>query len=116
MKLQGITIDFDDRKTCGLLPELCLNWDEKYEALEDNVDLINYWETNFKKIADKTDKIVAGNIEAKSIVYSADEEVISLIKETFKEINLKTIEYDDIMRCDHCLTHDYLDENFIPKK
>lgn len=115
MQLQGITIDFDDRKTCGLLPELCLNWDEKYEALEDNEDLLNYWETNLKKITNVTDKIVAGNIEAKSIVYSADEEVIALIKETFKEINLKTINYDDIMKCDHCLTHDYTDDNFTRK-
>ena len=115
MKLQGITIDFDDRRTCGLLPELCLNWDEKYEELEDNVDLINYWETNLKKITDKTDKIVSGNIDAKSIVYSADEEVIALIAETFKEIKLKTINYSDIMKCDHCLTYDYTDESFKRK-
>jgi len=116
MQLQGITIDFDDRKTCGLLPELCLNWDEKFEALEDNQDLISYWDENLKKITEKTNKIVAGNIDAKSIIYSADEEVIALIKNSFKEINLKTINYDDIMKCDHCLTHDYLDKNFKIKK
>lgn len=115
MKLQGITIDFNDRKTCGLLPELCLNWDEKYEELEDNQDLMHYWESNLKKITDKTNKIISGNIESKSIVYSADPEAIALIKEAFKEINLKTINYSDIMKCDHCLTCDYLDENFVKK-
>ena len=60
MELQGITIDFDDKKTCGLLPELCLNWDEKYEELEDNEDLLQYWETNFKKITGETQNIIAG--------------------------------------------------------
>jgi len=115
MELQGITIDFDDRKTCGLLPELCLNWDEKYEELEDNEDLIKYWETNLKKVTQNTNKIISGNIDAKSIIYSADPEAIAIIKDAFKEINLKTIHYENIMKCDHCLTHDYLDENFVKK-
>lgn len=115
MELQGITIDFDDRKTCGLLPELCLNWDEKYEELEDNEDLMKYWETNLKKITDKTNNIISGNIDAKSIIYSADPEAIAVIKDAFKEIELKTINYSSIMKCDHCLTHDYLDENFVRK-
>lgn len=115
MKLQGITIDFDDKKTCGLLPELCLSWDEKYEELEDNEELTQYWETNLKKVTDKTTKIISGNIDSKSIVYSADPEAIALIKDAFKEIDLKTISYSDIMKCDHCLTHDYLDENFVKK-
>lgn len=115
MQIQGITIDFDDKKTCGLLPELCLNWDEKYEELEDNADLMNYWVTNLKKVTDKSDKIVCGNIDSKSIVYSADPETIAIIEEAFKEIKLKTIDYEKIMRCDHCLTHDYLDPNFVRK-
>ncbi len=43
MMLQGVSIDFNDRKTCGLLPALCLQWDEKYDELEDNEELLKYW-------------------------------------------------------------------------
>lgn len=112
MKLQGVTIDFNDRKTCGLLPELCLKWDEKYDELEDNEELLKYWENNLNKIIAKTDKIVSGNMGSKSIVYSHDEEVIALIKDVFSNLELKTIEYEDIIKCDHCLKYDYLDVNF----
>ena len=116
MELQGITIDFNDKKTCGLLPELCLDWDERYDELDDNQELIDYWEINLKKVTDKTDKIVCGNIETKSILYSADPEAIKIIKETFKEINIDTVKYSNMIKCDHCLDYDYLDINFKKSK
>ena len=115
MQLEGITIDFNDKRTCGLLPELCLEWDEKYDELDDNQELIKYWESNLKKITDKTHNIVSGNIETKSLVYSADPYAIELIKDVFKEIKTKTIDYNNILKCDHCLEYDYLDENFKVK-
>lgn len=108
MKLLGITIDFNDRKTCGLLPELCLQWDEKYEELEDNSELIKYWENNIAQVLKQTQKIVCGNIGTKSIVYSADADAISVIDSVFKGFKLDTIEYDDIMKCEHCLKYDYI--------
>ena len=37
---------------------------------------------------------------------------ISLIKEIFKEIEIETIEYDSMIKCDHCMDYDYLDKNF----
>lgn len=112
MKLLGITIDFNDRKTCGLLPELCLQWDEKYDELEDNQELIKYWETNLNKVLETTQKIVSGNMGTKSILYSGDAQAIETIDKVFKEIKLQAIEYDDIVKCEHCLKYDYLDENF----
>mgnify|MGYP000379602364 CR=1 FL=1 len=115
MELKGITIDFNDRRTCGLLPELCLEWDEKYDELDDNQELINYWESNLKKLTDKTHNIVSGNIETISMIYSADPYAISLIKEIFKEIKMETIEYEHMTKCDHCLDYDYLDKDFKPK-
>lgn len=116
MLLEGITIDFNDKHTCGLLPDLCLEWDEKYDELDDNQELINYWESNLKKITDKTHNIVSGNIETKSILYSADPYAISLIKDTFNEIKLDTVEYDHITKCDHCLEYDYLNKKFKNKQ
>jgi hypothetical protein len=113
VQLRGITIDFDDRKTCGLLPDLCLEWDEKSEELEDNQKLIDYWENNMEKVLSKTDKIVSGNIGSKAVVYSANEEAISIIRDTFKDLNLSSIEYEDIAKCERCLKYDYLDKNFI---
>ena len=115
MQLQGITIDFNDKHTCGLLPELCLNWDEKYDELDDNQELINYWESNLKKVTDKTHNIVCGNIETKSMLYSADPYAIELIKSAFGEIKIDTIEYSSIGRCDHCFDYDYLDKAFKTK-
>ena len=112
MELRGVTIDFDDRKTCGLLPDLCLQWDFRTDELEDNEELISYWENNLKKVLNDSQKVIAGNVGTKSILYSADEFTIGLIEKTFKELNLKTITYDDIMKCENCLHHDYLDENF----
>ncbi|MFY9073395.1 hypothetical protein CRU99_13575 [Malaciobacter mytili] len=116
MILHGITIDFDDRRTCGLLPDLCLEWDEKYDELEDNQNLIDYWDNNLKKVLEKTNKIVSGNLGSKAIVYSAQEEAIDAIKEAFKELELSTLDYNSIIKCDRCLFYDYLDENFIPPK
>jgi len=115
MELQGITLDFNDKRTCGLLPELCLEWDEKYDELDDNQELIDYWESNLKKVTDKTDKIVSGNIETKSILYSADPAAIEIIKNTFVEIKLETILYSQVNKCDHCLEYDYLNKEFKRK-
>jgi hypothetical protein len=115
MEMYGITIDFNDKHTCGLLPELCLDWDERYDELDDNQELINYWESNIKKVLDKTHKIVCGNDETKSMIYSADPYAIGLIKDAFSEIKINTIEYSSISKCDHCLDYDYLDENFKTK-
>ncbi|OUR72429.1 hypothetical protein A9Q76_03780 [Arcobacter sp. 31_11_sub10_T18] len=112
MELQGITIDFNDKRTCGLLPELCLDWDERYDELDDNQELIDYWESNLKKVTDKTKKIVSGNIEAKSILYSADEEAIQIIRDNFPEIKIGTILYSEVNHCDHCLDYDYLNKDF----
>ena len=44
-----------------------------------------------------------------SILFSADEESISYIKEIFKELELTSMEYEDIMRCENCIKHDYLE-------
>ena len=107
-----MSIDFDDRKTCGLLPDLCLDWDLRANELSDDTELISYWENNLQKVLQKSSKVVAGNMGTKSIVYSADNATIDLIKEHFKELDLHTIHYDDILKCENCLHHDYLDENF----
>lgn len=112
MQLKGVSIDFNDRKTCGLLPDLCLKWDEKYDELEDNEELLKYWENNLNTITAQTHNIVSGNVGSKSIVFSHDEKAIALIKEVFKELALETIEYDDIIKCEHCLEYDYLNKAF----
>ena len=112
MELKGVTIDFDDRKTCGLLPDLCLQWDFRTDELDDNTELISYWEDNLKKVLEQSSKVVAGNMGTKSIIYSADEKTIQLIEANFKELALNSIEYENIIKCENCLHHDYLDENF----
>lgn len=112
MKLQGVTIDFDDRKTCGLLPDLCLRWDFRTDELEDNEELVNYWEKNLEKVLAVSTNVVAGNMGTKSILYSADEKAIAAIQANYPELQLHTIEYDDIIKCENCLHHDYLDEEF----
>ncbi len=114
MKLQGVSIDFNDRKTCGLLPELCLKWDEKYDELEDNEELLKYWENNLNKIIAQTQNIVSGNMGSKSIVYSNDEKAIALIKDVFSNLKLETLDYNDIIKCEHCLKYDYLNKAFKP--
>lgn len=112
MELQGVTIDFDDRKTCGLLPDLCLDWDLRADELADDTELVAYWENNLKKVLDKSSLVVAGNMGTKSILFSADDATIKLIEENFKELKLQTIDYDNILKCENCLHHDYLDDAF----
>ncbi|NVJ54240.1 MAG: hypothetical protein HWD90_11120 [Campylobacteraceae bacterium] len=112
MKLQGITIDFYDKRTCGLLPDLCVQWDIRYDELEDNDELISYWENSLENVLSKTDKVVSGTVDGKSILYSADKDAIKIIQDEFKELELETIDYDDIMKCENCIKHDYIaDEN-----
>ncbi|MCP4970435.1 MAG: hypothetical protein GY932_07580 [Arcobacter sp.] len=108
MILRGVTLDFDDIKSCGLLPDLCIDWDHGSEELSENEKLISYWDQNVKELLDKTQNVVIGNIANKSVVYSADEEAIDLIKETFKEIELSSVSYSDIIECKECIVHDYL--------
>jgi len=110
MELQGITIDFYDKRTCGLLPDLCASWDIRYDELEDNEELIKYWEESLQRVLSKTKKVINGNMEGKSILYSADEEAIQIIKDEFKELELTTINYDDIIRCEHCIKNDYIED------
>ena len=109
MKLHGVVLDFDDIKTCGLLPTLCLDWDRRSEELTENEKLIAYWDKNVKELLKQTKKIVIGNIGNKSIAYSADERSISIIKEVFKEIEISSLEYEEITHCENCITHDYLE-------
>lgn len=114
MQLQGVEIDFGDRKTCGLLPQLCLQWDEKSDELEDNVELQAYWNENLNKVLQVSKEIVSGNMGTKSIVYSANEKAIAAIKEAFSDLTLHTISYDDIIKCERCLEYDYLNKDFTP--
>ncbi len=108
MKLYGVSLDFDDVKSCGLLPDLCADWDHGSEELTENEKLLSYWDDNIKKLLEKTNKVVVGNIENKSIAYSGDEEAIDIIKNLFKEIELSSIYYEEIRQCDNCIKHDYL--------
>ncbi|XOB63546.1 hypothetical protein ACMC56_06965 [Campylobacterota bacterium DY0563] len=110
MELQGITIDFYDKRTCGLLPDLCLNWDIRYDELEDNDELLKYWEESLNRVLSKTKNVVSGNMDGKSILYSADDEAIKIIKEEFKELELNKINYEDIIKCENCLKNDYLEK------
>ena len=108
MLLHGVTLDFDDLKSCGLLPEMCLDWDHRSEELTENEKLLSYWDKNVKEVLQKSDKVVLGNIGNKSILFSAEKDAIEIIKEQFKEIELSSIEYEDIERCEHCIKIDYL--------
>lgn len=108
MKLYGVTMDFDDIKTCGLLPKLCVDWDHRSEELSENEAFDLYWNTNTKELLSKTKKVVLGNDGNKSLVYSADKEAITFIKEIFKEMTLNSLEYEEINQCELCITHDYL--------
>ena len=108
MKLYGVSLDFDDIKSCGLLPDMCIDWDHGSEELTENEKLLSYWDNNVQEILKKTDKVVLGNIGTKSIIYSADKEAIELIKEQFKEIELSSVDYDEIEQCENCIKIDYL--------
>lgn len=110
MELQGITIDFYDMKTCGLLPDLCIEFDTRSEELEDNEELIKYWEDNLEKVLEKTKKVVCGNIDGKSILYSADKDAIDIIRDEFKGLELSRINYEDIEKGDSPLKNDYIAE------
>lgn len=116
MQLKGITIDFDDKKTCGLLPDLCLEWDEKFDELEDNQNLVDYWENNVKKVLSQTKNIVNGNIGSKAVIYSADEESIKIIKDVFSELELSSLSYEELTSCESCLLYNYLDKDFNKEK
>ncbi len=111
MKLYGVTLDFDDVKSCGLLPDLCVDWDHRSEELTENEKLLSYWEENIQKLLEKTNNVVVGNIENKSIAYSADDKAIQIIKKLFKEIKLSSIHYDEIQQCQNCIKHDYLKDS-----
>lgn len=108
MKLYGITLDFDDMKSCGLLPDLCLDWDHRSEELTENEKLLSYWDTNIQELLEKTDQVVLGNIGNKSVIYSADEKAVELIQKQFKEMQLSSINYDEIDQCENCIKIDYL--------
>lgn len=109
MKLYGVTLNFDDIRSCGLLPKMCKDWDSRSEDLTDNEKLVSYWNDNIQKLLQKTKNIIYGDLQDTSIVFSADEEAISYIKEIFKELELISMEYEDIMRCENCIKHDYLE-------
>ena len=111
MKLHGVTLDFDDVKSCGLLPDLCVDWDHRSEELTENEKLLSYWDTNMEKLLSQTKKVVTGNIGNKSIAYSADEDAIMIIKDLFKEMEVKSIDYADIIHCENCITNDYLEDS-----
>ena len=40
MELYGVTLDFDDMRSCGLLPDLCADWDHRSEELTENEKLL----------------------------------------------------------------------------
>ncbi len=108
MKLYGITLDFNDMKSCGLLPDMCLDWDHRSEELSENEKLISYWDNRLKALLNETKNVVVINDENISMVYSADKEAIDLIKKHFKEIELNSVEYEKMHRCDFCIEHDYI--------
>lgn len=108
MIVYGITLDFDDIRTCGLLPDLCSNWDRRSEELVELETIAAYWDNNIKSLLDQTHKLIIGNIGNKSIVYSNDENAILKIKSTFKEFELNSMEYDDINHDLDYIVHDYL--------
>jgi len=113
MELHGITLDFDDIKTCGLLPDLCSNWDHRSEELSEIEALSEYWDNNINTVLEKTNKIIIGNMGNKSIIYSADKNAILVIKDVFKELELSTISYTDIDHYEHYITHDYFKYCFL---
>lgn len=113
MKLQGVTLDFNDVKSCGLKPDMCIEWDRRSEELSENPKLLSYWDKNIKKLLSKTKNVVISNVSEKSMVYSADKTAIELIKKFFKEMTLKTQEYEDIKKCKTCVEHDYLKRHVL---
>ena len=108
MTLYGVTMDFNDIRTCGLVPDSCTNWDHGSEELSENEAFDLYWNKNIQELLSKTQKVVIGNDGNKSLVYTADDETLSYIKEIFKELPISSIEYEDINQCERCITLDYI--------
>ncbi|MGB7403122.1 MAG: hypothetical protein WA916_11090 [Arcobacter sp.] len=109
MELWGITLDFKDMKTCGLLPDLCLHWDIKYDELGDNEELLEYWQKHIDNIFKQTKNVVyVNNDKGRSLIYSADYVAIDIISKEFKDLKLDKVMYDDIISCETCIGHDYL--------
>lgn len=108
MKLQGITIDFNDIKSCGILPDMCVDFDQRSDELSENENLLAYWDNRLENLMKETKDLVIVNDENKSLVYSANEKAIDLIKKHFKELELSSIDYEEIHKCDFCVQHDYL--------
>ncbi|ADG94502.1 hypothetical protein Arnit_2854 [Arcobacter nitrofigilis DSM 7299] len=109
MELWGITLDFFDKKTCALLPDLCLQWDIKYDELGDNKELLEYWEKHINNILEQTKDIVyVNNNEGRSLIYSANNEAIEIISKEFKDLKLQKVMYEDIISCETCVEHNYL--------
>jgi len=109
MELLGITFDFYDKKTCGMLPDLCLELDERYDELEDNEKLLSYWERGVENILSQTNKVIHGTIDGKSIIYSADKEAIEIISNEFADLELQAIHYKELTDYEEeCFTNNYL--------
>lgn len=108
MKMQGVTLDFNDMRTCGIIPDVCIDFDHRSEELEENEKLLSYWDEHVKELLKDTKNVVIGNLNHSSIVYSADKDAIDSIKKHFPEIDLSTAEYEEITKCDYCITHDYM--------
>lgn len=108
MNLKGIVLDYKDKKSCALLPDKCLAWDEKSEELQENEELIKYFEKNLDKVFSQTNKIIGGSIEGRGIVCSDDEEAIEIINNTFKELDLQNISSNEISKYNTSLKYNYL--------
>lgn len=109
MELYGITLDFFDKRTCGLLPDLCIQWDIRYDELEDNEQLLEYWDTHINNILQQTKNVVyVNNNNGRSLIYSADKDAIAVISNEFKDLQLQKIKYEEIINCETCVSHDYL--------
>lgn len=108
MEFYGITLDFDDRKSCSIQDDMCSEWDGRFEELSENEKLNAYWDNNLNKILSQTKNIIAGTIGDKCIVYSADKEAINIIQNAFKELNLDKKTYEDLTKCESCLNYDYI--------
>jgi len=108
MKLYGVRIDFDNIKSCGILPDMCLDFDHRSDELSENEKLLSYWNNHINDLLEETKNLVVINDESTSMVYSANNNAIELIKKHFKEMQLETIEYENINKCDYCVQHDYL--------
>jgi len=110
MELTGITLDFFDKKTCGLLPDLCFQWDIRYDELSDNEELLEYWQKHVDNIFKQTKNVVyVNNDNGRSLLYSADKDAIEIISKEFKDLKLQKITYAEIISAEKSgIFHDYL--------